>query len=278
MCAALIVTAACGAVRSDAAPPSIDAFRAEGAVAMNQSRQSSPDVVQEVFTDLEVDGVPVRAGFRVSTQDVLAGGPLEVDFVVANSGDTPVYLTVSADRSRLRPDQFTLTAGLVEPNREFGDPMADAVYLGGPSTVVSVQPSGTYTQSLLVNQFVSLEQVPDALAASGSEAGMLWLRCQRQLRISASEDRVRAAQPMSVEGTLSLPLRTDQAALDAQIAALADQLRSDTEPTGAGDREARVTELIALRSPAALGQLESLRNHPDATVRFLVEGALNQPR
>jgi hypothetical protein len=245
---------------------------------MNQPRQSSSDVVQEVFTDITVDGVAVRAGFRALTQEALAGGPLEVDFVVANSGGAPLYLTVSADRSRLRPDQFTFNAGLVGSDRELSDPLADAVYLGGPSTVVTVQPNSTYTQRLLVNQFVSLEQIPDALAASGSGVGMLWLRCQRQFSISASQDRVRTVAPVSVEGTLSLPVHTDQAALDALIATLGDQLRSDTEPTGAGEREASVAELIALRSPSARSQLESLRDHPDPTVRFLVQGALDQPR
>ena len=244
---------------------------------MNQPRQSSSDVTREAFNDIQVDGVPVRAGFRAETQDVVAGGPLEVSFVVANSGTAPVYLTVSADRSRLRADLFAFSAGLDGSDSQLSDPLADAVYLGGPSTVVSVQPNSSYIQTVLLNQYLTLEEIPHALAASGSDAGMLWLHCQRQLSISTAQDRVRTVTPVSVDETLRLPVRTDQAALDGLAASLADQVRSDTQPTGAGNREALVTKLIALRSDTARAQLETLRDHPDPTVQALVRGALDQP-
>jgi len=216
--------------------------------------------------DLASNGIRVRAGFRVVTGELLAGGPIELEFFVESRGAFPLRIVVSGDRMRQRPGQFSFAA--MFDGLPLEDPMAIAPYMGGPQGDAQVSPDSPWHQPLLLNQFVRLEHTQERLARGGP--GRLDLACRRPLALGAvnsaflSED---GAEVLAVD--LAFDLRRDDPALAALVARLFDEIMQGPPSV----RERPLAQLISMRS-AARAQIEALTRHPDPSVAERARQAL----
>jgi hypothetical protein len=197
----------------------------------------------------------LSAGFRFLAPEALAGVPLTLEFFVCNSGLETVYVAVGGDRAHARPDFFSFSARFA--GRQLTDPASDAAYLGGPMGLVTVAPGDTYRQSILLNQFLRLEDVIARLPPRAH--GELELTCERRLPCGADES---AALDVStaplVKVGIACTLRRDDAALLRTLDELAATILH-------GPIEQREPALAALFASRALAreQLLRLAAHPD---------------
>ncbi|MDQ4053455.1 MAG: hypothetical protein M3237_12260, partial [Actinomycetota bacterium] len=152
-----------------------------------------------------------RVGFRVTHTSGLAGGPVELDFEVTVTGARPLVLLVSGDRSRRRPGDFVFSARIGD--HELTDPLAALPALGGPAGVLEVATGAPYRQTLLLNDFVTLESTRDDLAPG--ETGRVMVSCARAVPLASDEQSLFAPDVESplAEVVLSLDLRRDDPAL-----------------------------------------------------------------
>jgi hypothetical protein len=222
----------------------------------------------------------VRAGFRAREAEVLAGGPVVIDFFVKNFGRRTLHLAVATDRSRLRPDYYSFE-GCVERGKGAGgqnialeDPLKDSGYFGGPASVMKVEPGGTYSYPLLVNDFLRLELALSSMKRG--EAGMLRFRCRRPLPLAANDRGAFRMGPKApvVEITLSLRIRRDERALGRLIEGLADDIRTHWPTFATIEFEGAISKLTALRIPAVVPALRTLVGHPDGGTRWRAMRAL----
>ena len=225
---------------------------------------------REQALDLVADGVPVRAGFRILQAGALAGGPIELEFFVEVRGDAVRYLSLSGDRMRLRPADFSFTAAFA--GVPLADPCEGLPDYGGLGWVADVAPDHPLRFWLVLNEYVRLEAVLDLLPPGA--AGLLSVVCRRPLRLGADVDAAMAArgEPVLVEVELGIELRRDDAALDELVARLVAEVR-DGPPTL---RERPLSILLALRGPAAVARWRALVTHPDALVADRVRQTLAQ--
>ncbi len=241
---------------------------------MSHQTYHSSGAPLEAAMIFEAKDIQVRAGFRAHDPEVLAGGPLEVEFFVENTGATPFYLAVGTDRTRLRPAFFSFTARLDGADVKMDDPASGIMERGGPAGVARIETGASYSQALLVNEFVRLEKV-SAVMQPG-EVGTLHIHCRRPLPLANSEQQAfqLGNNVPGVDVTLAVRVRRDDAALDALIARLAEAVRADWSATPEPRRIQGISQLAALRTPVALPYLQALVNHPDPEVRLRVQRAL----
>ena len=164
--------------------------------------------------ELAAGDIRVRAGFRlVPGALLLAGAPVELEFMIDCLGSAALHLAVSGDRLRQRPGQFSFTASF--EGVALTDPAATAPDAGGPVTVVQVTAASPWRQRLLLNQFVALDDIAGRLAPGAS--GRLTLACRRPLALAATDAQalMPSAAPAMVEVELGFDLRRDDAALAA---------------------------------------------------------------
>ena len=228
----------------------------------------------EASLTLGGEGVALRAGFRAATAEELAGGPLEVEAFVDNTGAAPLYLALAGEGSRLRPARFSFAATVEGLDVELDDPEAGAPDAGGPATVVAVPPGESRSQSLLVNEFLRLEKLSQALGPG--EARALTLRCRRPMPLAVTEAQAFRVGPSTpeVDVTLTLSVRRDDRALEALVAGLAARSGVEWTAVPSPDRERAIVRLAALRHPGAAAALRSLQRHGDPAVRRYAERAL----
>lgn len=219
---------------------------------------SRPEL-REGFVDLGADDVRAHAGFRVVTTELLAGGPVELEFFVESVGARPLHLAVSGDRMRQRLGQFTFAA--IFEGSPLVDPMADAPYMGGPIGVVQVSPGEPWRQPLILNQFIRLEDTPARLEQGA--AGQLALACRRPLALAADEAHALSQDEGGpvVAVNLSFDLRRDDAALEALAARFLDEVMHGPPAS----RERPLSLLLSMRS-GARAQIGELTGHPDPNV------------
>jgi hypothetical protein len=213
---------------------------------------------REGAVDLAADEIHVRAGFRVVTGELLAGGPVELEFFVESLGSVPLRLVVSGDRMRLRPGQFSFSATFEGLPLE--DPMAAAPYMGGPAGVVQVSTDSPWRQPLVLNQFIRLEGTPGHLGEGAT--GRIDLACRRPLALAATEAAALSqdgAQVLAVD--LAFDLRRDDAALASLVAHLFDEVMQGPLAL----REQPLALLLSMRT-AAHAQIDALTRHPDPSV------------
>jgi hypothetical protein len=220
-----------------------------------------------IFT---VNNSQVAAGFRTREEEVLAGGPLRVEFFVESDASTPLYLAVGTDRARLRPADFFFSATTDKREINLKDPAAGIADLGGLGSVVEIKRGAPHRQTILVNEFLGLEDL--AVALRPGEVDRLQLRCQRSLQLAASieEESKVDWQRQVVSVTLAIGVKRDDVSLKSLIAGLAARLNANRDATVSAERELAVAELVALRSPLALPYLRSLSDHPDPAVQMYV--------
>lgn len=227
----------------------------------------------EASSVFAVNNFKVTAGFRTREVEVLAGGPLKVEFFVENDNAKPLYLPVRGDRARLRQANFSFTATIAGREVNLEDPAAEIMDLGGLGSVAKIETGAPFHQTLLVNEFVRLENL--VVVLSPGEVVMLHLQCQRPLPVALSmEQGPRGhAKPPVVNVMLAMRVKHDAAALEALIARLAVEIDANRTGPVSAKRELAIAELVALRSPMAAPYLRSLSDHPDPVVRMYVERA-----
>ena len=228
----------------------------------------------EAALDFDAEAVSVRAGFRAPSHAV-AGGILAAEFFVNNHGPAPFYLALAMDRTRLRPEYISFSARLETTAIVFSDPLSQVEVSGGPATTIVIQPGDSFSQPLIVNEFLDLEQARRSLVNGEKQA--LFLACQRQLplaQVATQAFQFDQHAPL-VEVTLVLNIERDDTALELTIQQLADKLHSDwvAAPVSA-EREQAAMRLIALRTPLILPLLRELSQHPDPAVRRHVQRGL----
>jgi hypothetical protein len=220
----------------------------------------------EDAVELDADGVRVRVGLRVVSGELLAGGPVELEFFIESGGLHPLHFAVSGDRTRQRPGQFAFSATFA--GAPLNDPMAAMPYMGGPVGVVTMSTTSPWRQPLLLNQFIRLEETPGRIVQGTS--GRMELACRRPLALATTEAAALAQDgALVVAVNLAFDLRRD----DAALRALAARLLAEVMQGPLATREQPLARLLAMRSPAR-DQIDALTRYPDPSVADRARQAL----
>jgi hypothetical protein len=213
---------------------------------------------REGSLDLERGEIRAHAGFRVVTSELIAGGPIELEFFVENLRSFPFRLAVSGDRMRQRPGQFSFSATF--ESSPLGDPMEVVPYKGGPVGVVQVATDIPWHQLIVLNQFICLEDTLRHLVQGGS--GRIDLVCHRQLSLAATDAAALSHnEALDVAVNLSFDIHRDDEALEELAASLFNEVM--TGPLAL--RERPLTLLLSMRK-AAHAKIDALTRHPDESV------------
>ncbi|MGO1001006.1 hypothetical protein [Lysobacter sp. CA196] len=214
----------------------------------------------EAVQSIEVEGLRVRAGLRVASAVLLAGAPIALSYFVEVEGPGRLHLAVGGDRAKQRPAGFGFRATLAGTGTALADPCAGVPDLGGPIGLVVVAADTPWRQTLLLNQFVALENSRRSIAEG--EHDLLTLTCRRALKLATNEDgALDLANATPLELTLSFALERD----DATVAAIAATLAQEIFDGPIERREPALSELFAMRD-AARTQIRALTQHPQAAV------------
>ncbi len=220
----------------------------------------------EGAVEISAQKMHARVGFRLVTREPLAGGPVELEFLVESLGPLPLRIAVSGDRAHQRPGQFSFAATFNGLPLE--DPVANMPYLGGPAGVIEVSTSSPWHQSLILNQFIRLEHTLKKLA--NSAVGRLNVTCRRSLALGVTESAALSGEGAQIlEVGLAFDLRRDDAALAALVARLFDEITLGPQSL----RERGLGLLLSLRS-VAYAQIEALTRHPDPSLAERARQAL----
>jgi hypothetical protein len=212
----------------------------------------------EDAVDVATENISARASFRVVARDPLAGGPVELEFSLVNLKTKPFQITVSGDRARLRPGQFSFAASFEGASLE--DPAASMPYLGGPSGIVEVSIDKPWRQPLLLNEFLRLERTVEQLKPGA--VGRFDLTCRRPIDLLSGEESI-------LTFNLSFHLRRDDTALATLVSGLYQEILQGPP----SQRERSMTLVLSLRS-AAHDQIEALSRYADAAIAERAQAAL----
>lgn len=213
---------------------------------------------REESIEIDVDSCRARTGFRVTTDEPLAGGPIELEFFIEPLESAALFLSVAGDSSRQRPGQFEFTATLDGVTIE--DPLAHIPPVGGPIGVVPVTKETPWRQPLVLNQFLQLETSREKLA--DGESGQLHVTCRRPLTLGPDQAAVLTGKKWeTVSIDLAFTLRRDDAALAKLTEALLDEVA-----TGSPAERLHPFELLLSLRSVAHDQLATLANLSDPTI------------
>lgn len=216
-------------------------------------------------------GRSVELDYAVAGGRLLAGGPLELTVTVALRDGAPGRLISSSARStgRSREYSFHGTLGTLAGGTTLRDPYADAIEIGGVQTAQDLRVDTPVVQHVLVNQFLTLEDVL-AEVADGDSVELI-LRARRQVQFEGwSGDGAQDAS--GAPAVLRLTVHRDDSALAAFYRRSADAVlaAAQADPT----RERRVVELCTARNQLAAQALTELGRHSDLSVANRARQAL----
>ena len=229
----------------------------------------------ESCAEFRSEEIAIVACFRALNSEVVAGGLVEVEFLVTNKSTAAFFLARGRSRTKLRPAFFSFTAHLMVDGREvpLDDPTVKITERGGPATQIRIAANATHRETLLVNEFVCLERATSALRPA--QVGVLKLVCERPLPLATRpREALQIKDAAMLKSGLVIEVRRDDAALEALIGRLARDVDASRTATVSAQREQAVSELAALRSPKALPYLQVLADHPDPVVQLYVARAL----
>jgi hypothetical protein len=210
-----------------------------------------------------------RVTFGPADEPALAGGPVHLRVVVALLSGGPVQLAESAARATGRSREYAFTANGPDGG-PLPDPFADAVEIGGVETFREVTTEVPVTADVLLNQFLELDRVREALPDGGTL--QLAVHCRRWLRLRTQADDETAAASAIVH----VQMRRDDAELARRFqTAAAAILRAGQFDVA---RERLLTELVSARSPLAIGALSALLGHSDGYIVARAPQALDALR
>jgi hypothetical protein len=210
----------------------------------------------------------LRASLHAVEPSPLAGGPIELELTVEAPAEGAIYVMFSGDRMRMRSGDLAFAASC--GGAVLADPKGDLPNLGGPSTLVAVRPGTPHRRTLLLNDFVRLEDALDVVPPDTSAE--LFVTCVWSPRLAADERASSGlGDPLRVEMSVTLAIRRDDDALVALVDRLVDHVFHG-EP---GVRVRSLELVSSLRAPIAVARWRALAAHPDASVGASVAPALH---
>jgi hypothetical protein len=217
-------------------------------------------------TDVDTAGRTLHVIFRSAAEPPLAGGPAYLEAEVSLLAGPAIRLISSSARATGRSREYSFAARGPD-GRSLRDPFADAVEIGGVQTSTPLTAERPVLQQVLLNQFLTLESVRDAVP--DGHTAELEVRCVRQLGLEGQpNDNVPTA---AVVLHLRMPRNDDE---------LADRYRRAAEtitstPQFTVGREQLLTELCTARNRLAIDALTALVSHPDTSVAARARHALS---
>jgi hypothetical protein len=219
------------------------------------------------------DGVNLGIAFNLTSRELYAAGPLVLELTVTNRARTPIlYLTGTAN---IRPAYLRFSAELQPPGLVLRDPYPKTpLEPGGVFASISLQPGQSHRQTVVVNQFVTLEDTRGAIP--NGQSARLQVRWQHFVAASTTEQY--PSKPEAVDGSLQVTLVRDDEKLRATLDAVADTLLRDSgaaarDPVGRRDA---IAKLASVRIPEVIPHLRKLADFPDFEVRRMAQFALSE--
>ena len=253
-----------------ASSPGFDAFPGSAASPTPDGHAGPADDPVTAAATVTGAGRTVHVDYTVGGGRLLAGGPLALTVTIALRDGEPGRLISSSARSTGRSREYSFHGTLSTPSGEttLRDPYADAIEIGGVQTAQDLRADTPLVQRVLVNQFLTLEDVLAAVADGDSVE--LALRAQREVRFEggSADDQPHAG----AAAALRITLHRDDAALAAFYRRCADHVleAAQADPV----REQWVVELCTSRNQWAVPALTELARHPDRSVADRARQAL----
>ena len=234
-------------------------------------------LVTEQLVELAAGAAQVRAGFRAATGAYLAGGPIELEYVIECLGTVAIHVLGGMERSTLRPSLYSFRGELEGSAVALDDPQAGAVLLGGPSGTSVVEPGEILRVPLLLNEFLLLERIIPALPPGGE--GVLRVHGERPLPLATSRPQAFSVGPDAavVASDLRLTVRRDDEALERLVDSLRRTIEADAESAVSPERQRAIDQLATVGTEAARRALEGLRGHPDPWVEMRLASTAVRP-
>jgi hypothetical protein len=219
------------------------------------------------------DDLNVDVRLQPKARKFYAGGPVELELILANNTPRQVhYLTGSTHG---RPAFLRFSAELRAPDLKLCDPVAAAsLQPDGIFARPSLDPGQVVKRTLVLNQFVNLEEARDAIAEGRS--AKLVVRWQYFPGLSQTDGLTPAAEP--AEGEFEVTLVRNDDHLRETIALLNSQLTNDSKDANfdsARKRDAAIV-LISLRIHEVALILRGLADFPDFEIRSMAQQALRE--
>jgi len=221
---------------------------------------------------MEAHNVTVVVTVRPKPGQILAGGPIELDLWVTNR--TPVQIFYLVGNAHARPAYLKFSAERTADRQRLRDPYPQTPLTPtGPIASIPLDPGQTDKRTILLNQYVALEDTRAAIAP-GQRAP---LRVHWDCFIAASRTpQSYLPDPEQVSGEFQVEVLRDDESLRRSIDALAAKLKNDSQavPADAVGRRDVITALVSLRIPEVAPYLRQLLDFPDFEIRTMAQHAL----
>lgn len=223
----------------------------------------------------EHDGVKLRVACIPTGTECFAGGPVEVDLSLTNETAGPVfYPTANAGR---RPAYLEFSADVMPPGATLRDPYPGTSVepFEGPVATIECAPGQTDTRTIVLNQYLALEDTRALIDAGETSLLRVRWRCHVTAARRAQDQ---PPAPRVLEGECETTLIRHDSGLRKAIATLSDTLMKDpgTVPADPAARMRAITILSSLRIPEVVPYLRRLIDFPGYEVGRIARYALRE--
>ena len=242
---------------------------------MDQNTIEKYPPIYESFITIEEQGLRVRVGFQIKDPTILAGGIVELDFIIENQGNSTVYFLGGGSSSKKRPAYFSFDGNLRKGENRLKDPMQNVVEIGGPVGATKILSGGSIKQKLILNQFLTLEDLFNGLGIE--EQDTLQINCYHRLSIGKSENELFANKGTILKNlvlNLSVPIVWDEKKVLQQIQDLTSIIKDQWNSGSSIKEEIAVQKLTLIRIPMVMSYLEQILGHPNISFSFQIQSAL----
>ena len=227
------------------------------------------------FARYERDGMKLRVTCIATATECLAGGPVEVDLSLTNETAGPVFYPIGNAGARTAYLEFS--ADVTPPGATLRDPYPGTSVepFEGPVATIECAPGQTDTRTIVLNQYLALEDTRALIDAGESALLDVRWRCHVTAARRAQDQ---PPAPQVLEGECQATLTRDDESLRQTIQSLADAVMSDAGVVSA-DPAARmraITILSSLRIPEVIPHLRRLAGHVSYEVRRTAQTALRE--